>query len=94
VFPLSEYSADEIPPGLAPLSSSPVADRDYVSVADDSCVARIGQTDGGPARTGRDQVCAALADAGLFKDPGDALTALAAGAAHFYRRAPLVQNPG
>lgn len=94
VFPLSEYSADEIPPGLAPLSSSPVADRDYVSVADDSCVARIGQTDRGPARTGRDQVCAALAGAGLFKDPGDGLTALAAGAAHFYRRAPLVQNPG
>lgn len=94
VFPLGEYSADEIPPGLAPLSSSPVADRDYVSVADDSCVARIGQTDRGPARTGRDQMCAALADAGLFKDPGDGLTALAAGAAHFYRRAPLVQNPG
>ncbi|QNP74857.1 hypothetical protein IAG44_39035 [Streptomyces roseirectus] len=94
VFPLSDYSADEIPPGLAPLSSSPVADRDYVSVADDSCVARIGQTDRGPARTGRDQVCAALADAGLFKDPCDGLTALAAGAAHLYHRAPLVQNPG
>ncbi|MEU3986308.1 DUF6603 domain-containing protein [Streptomyces sp. NPDC026672] len=94
VFPLSDYSADEIPPGLAPLTSSPVADRDYVSVADDSCVARIGQADQGPARAGRDQVCAALADAGLFEDPGDGLTALAAGAAHFYRRAPLVQNPG
>ncbi|MEV7286125.1 DUF6603 domain-containing protein [Streptomyces sp. NPDC093252] len=93
VFPLSEYSADEIPPGLAPLPTAPVADRDYVSVPDDACVARIGRTDGGTARTGRDQVGAALADAGLLKDPGDALTALAAGATHLYHRAPLVQNP-
>ncbi len=66
VFPLGEYSADEIPPGLAPLPSSPVADRDYVSVPDDTCVRRIAETDRGTARTGRDQVRAALVDAGLL----------------------------
>ncbi|MFJ4682777.1 DUF6603 domain-containing protein [Streptomyces sp. NPDC088789] len=93
VFPLSEYTADEIPPGLAPLPSAPVPDRDYVCVPDDSCVERIGATDRGPARTGRDQVCAALADAGLFSGPADTLAALAAGAAHLYSRAPLSQNP-
>ncbi|MFE4512971.1 DUF6603 domain-containing protein [Kitasatospora sp. NPDC056783] len=92
VFPLSEYSADEIPPGLAPLPSAP-ADRDDVFVPDDTSVRRIGQTDRGPARTGRDQVCAALVDAGLLDGPSDALSTLAAGAGHFFGQAPMVRNP-
>ncbi|MEU9331747.1 DUF6603 domain-containing protein [Streptomyces sp. NPDC048290] len=93
VVPLSEYRADEIPPGLSPLPTVPVADGEYTGVPDDSCVARIGETDRGAARSGRDQVGAALADAGLFDGPAEALTALAADAGHLYRRAPLVRNP-
>ncbi|QDY80051.1 DUF6603 domain-containing protein [Streptomyces qinzhouensis] len=93
VFPLSEYSADEIPPGLAPLPPSSVPDRDHLCVPDDSSVDRIGRIDRGTARTGRDQLCAALADAGLFSGPADPLAGLAAGAAHLYSRAPLTRNP-
>ncbi|MFF3551783.1 DUF6603 domain-containing protein [Streptomyces tsukubensis] len=93
VFPLGEYTEDEIPPGLAPLPSSPVPDRGLLCVPDDSAVDRIGSIDRGTARTGRDQLCAALADAGLFGGPADTLAGLAAGAAHLYSRAPLVRNP-
>ncbi|MFE4667187.1 DUF6603 domain-containing protein [Streptomyces sp. NPDC056716] len=93
VFPLSEYTSDEIPPGLAPLPSSPVADGDYVPVPDDACVERIARIDRGTARAGRDQVWAALADAKLLDGPSDTLTALAAGAGHLYSQAPMVQNP-
>ncbi|MFJ8229983.1 DUF6603 domain-containing protein [Streptomyces sp. NPDC094448] len=93
VFPLGEYTADEIPPGLAPLPSSPVPDRGFLCVPDDSSVDRIGSIDRGTARTGRDLLYAALADAGLFGGPADTPAGLAAGAAHLYSRAPLVRNP-
>ncbi|MFF3755349.1 DUF6603 domain-containing protein [Streptomyces sp. NPDC002018] len=93
VFPLSEYEADEIPPGLAPLPQHPAANRDFVSVPDSSCVDLIGRADRGVARTGRDQVYEALADAKLLTGRGDTLAALAAGAGHFYSQAPLAQNP-
>ncbi|MFE4171688.1 DUF6603 domain-containing protein [Streptomyces sp. NPDC056909] len=93
VFPLSEYEADEIPPGLAPLPQHPAANGDFVSVPDSSCVDLIGRADRGEARTGRDQVYAALADAKLLTGGSDTLTALAAGAGHFYSQAPLAQNP-
>ncbi|MGV9313936.1 DUF6603 domain-containing protein [Streptomyces sp. NPDC003691] len=93
VFPLGTYTADEIPPGLAPLPSSPVPGGDPVGVPDDSCVERIAETDRGTARAGRDLLCAALADAGLFSGPADTLAGLAADAAHLYSRAPLTRYP-
>ncbi|MEW1546983.1 DUF6603 domain-containing protein [Streptomyces tsukubensis] len=93
VFPLGEYTEDEIPPGLAPLLSSPVPDRGFLCVPDDSSVDRIGSIDRGTARTGRDRLYAALTDAGLYGGPADALAGLAAGASRLYSRAPLVRNP-
>jgi hypothetical protein len=92
VFPLSEYDADEIRPGLSPLPQHPAANRDVVCVPDRSCVDLIGSTDRGAPKDGRDQVYAALADAKLFTGPNDALTALAAGAGHLYSQAPMTQN--
>ncbi|CAI7976495.1 conserved hypothetical protein [Frankia sp. Hr75.2] len=93
VFPLSEYSEDELPPGLSPLPREPAANHDFVGVPDPSCVDLLGRLDRGDARSGRDQMYAALADAKLLTDLGDsALAGLAAGAAHFYSEAPMVQS--
>jgi hypothetical protein len=93
VFPLSEYSEDELPPGLSPLPREPAANRDFVGVPDPSCVDLLGRLDRGDARSGRDEMYAALADAKLLTDLDDsALAGLAAGAAHFYSQAPMIQS--
>nr|WP_219826014.1 hypothetical protein [Nonomuraea typhae] len=94
VFPLSEYSEDELPPGLSPLPLRPAANDDFVFAADASCVALIGRADRGDAKNGRDQVYAALTEAGLLTGPNDALTGLADGAGHLYGEAPMTQNAG
>ncbi|EFC79450.1 DUF6603 domain-containing protein [Parafrankia sp. EUN1f] len=93
VFPLSEYSEDELPSGLSPLPRQPAANGDYLGVPDPTSVELLGRLDRGDARSGRDEMYAALADAKLLTDLGDrALVGLAAGAAHFYSQAPMVQN--
>ncbi|MCM3887647.1 DUF6603 domain-containing protein [Frankia sp. R82] len=99
VFPLSEYSEDELPPGLSPLPRQPAANRDYLGVPDPTCVELLGCLDRGDARSGREQMFAALTDAKLLTDldgrigPDDqALAGLAAGAAHFYSQEPMVQS--
>ncbi|WP_220447751.1 DUF6603 domain-containing protein [Nonomuraea diastatica] len=92
VFPLSEYSQDELPPGLSPLLRHPGANHDFVSVPDSSCVDLIGRADRGNARNGRDAVYAALAEAKLFTGPNDALAGLAEGAGHLFSQAPMTQN--
>ncbi|MFI6497971.1 DUF6603 domain-containing protein [Nonomuraea typhae] len=94
VFPLSEYSEDELPPGLSPLPLRPALNDDYVFAADASCVDLIGRAGQGEAQNGRDQVYAALAEAKLFTGPHDALTGLANGAGHLYGEAPMTQNAG
>ncbi|MCK9925361.1 hypothetical protein MXD61_26390 [Frankia sp. AgPm24] len=91
VFPLSEYDADELTPGLSPLPREPSVTGEVVGVPDPSSVDLLGHLDRGDARGGREQMYAALAAAKLLTDLDDsALTGLAAGAAHFYRQAPLV----
>ncbi|MEX5636967.1 DUF6603 domain-containing protein [Parafrankia sp. FMc2] len=93
VFPLSEYSEDELPPGLSPLPREPAANRDVVGVPDPSCVDLLRRLDRGDARSGRDEMYAALADAKLLTDLHDStLAGLAAGAAHFYSQAPMIQS--
>ncbi|MEO3813963.1 DUF6603 domain-containing protein [Sphaerisporangium sp. B11E5] len=94
VFPLSEYSEDELPPGLSPLPRHPAANGDFVLTPDPSCVDLIGRADRGDARNGRDQVYAALADAKLFTGPNDSLAGLAADAGHLFGQAPMTQAPG
>jgi hypothetical protein len=94
VFPLSEYSEDELLPGLSPLPLQPAANGDFVSTPDPSCVNLIGRADRGDARSGRDQVYTALADAKLFTGPNDSLADLAAGAGHLFGQAPMTQDAG
>ncbi|MFF4615176.1 DUF6603 domain-containing protein [Nonomuraea jabiensis] len=94
VFPLSEYSEDELPPGLSPLPQHPTANPDFVSAADASCVDLIGHADRGQAKDGRDQLYAALAEAKLFTGPNDSLAGLAQGAGHLFSQAPMTQNAG
>ncbi|MFB9248213.1 DUF6603 domain-containing protein [Sphaerisporangium melleum] len=94
VFPLSEYTEDELPPGLSPLPLHPAANHDFVSAEDPSCADLIGRTDRGEAKDGRDQVYAALADAELYTGPNDTLTGLAQGAGHLFSQAPMTQNAG
>ncbi|MCG5217326.1 DUF6603 domain-containing protein [Streptosporangium soli] len=94
VFPLSEYSEDELPPGLSPLPRRPAANGDFVSAPDPSCVDLIGRTDRGDAKNGRDQVYAALADAKLFTGPNDSLAGLAGNAGHLFSQAPMTQDAG
>ncbi|MFC7588183.1 hypothetical protein ACFQYP_34155 [Nonomuraea antimicrobica] len=92
VFPLSEYTEDELPPGLSPFPRQPAANHDFAFTTDASCVDLIGRADRGDAKLGRDQVYAALADAKLFTGPNDTLAALAQGAGHLYSQAPMTQN--
>ncbi|GAA0926337.1 DUF6603 domain-containing protein [Nonomuraea longicatena] len=94
VFPLSEYTEDELPPGLSPLPLRPAVNDDFAFAAEASSVDLIGHADRGDARTGRDQVYAALAEAKLFTGPNDSLAGLANGAGHLYGQAPMVQNAG
>ncbi|MEV4180612.1 DUF6603 domain-containing protein [Streptosporangium canum] len=94
VFPLSEYSEDELPPGLSPLPRHPAANHDFVSVADASCADLIGRADRGDAKDGRDQVYAALAEAKLFTGPNDTLAGLAQSAGHLFGQAPMTQDAG
>ncbi|WP_433238013.1 DUF6603 domain-containing protein [Streptosporangium sp. CA-135522] len=94
VFPLSEYSEDELPPGLSPLPQHPAANHDFVSAADPSCVDLIGRADRGDAKDGRDQVYAALAEAKLFTGSNDTLAGLAQGAGHLFSQAPMTQDAG
>ncbi|MFC7590774.1 hypothetical protein ACFQYP_49170 [Nonomuraea antimicrobica] len=94
VFPLSEYTEDELPPGLSPLPRQPAANVDFVFAAEASSVDLIGRADRGDAKLGRDQVYAALADAKLFTGPNDTLAGLAQGAGHLYSQAPMTQDAG
>ncbi|MGW4797781.1 DUF6603 domain-containing protein, partial [Nonomuraea sp. NPDC004297] len=94
VFPLSEYTEDELPPGVSPLPPHPAANADFASADDPSCVDLIGRTDQADARTGRDQLYAALADAKLFTGPNDPLTHLARDAGHLFSQAPMTQDTG
>ncbi|WP_253194943.1 DUF6603 domain-containing protein [Streptomyces sp. MP131-18] len=89
VFPLSEYSEDELPPGLSPLPRQPDVNGGFAGTPDSSSVDLIGRADRGAAKDGRDQVYAALAEAGLLSGPNDALTGLAANAGHLYGQAPM-----
>ncbi|MGW4792093.1 DUF6603 domain-containing protein [Nonomuraea sp. NPDC004297] len=94
VFPLSEYTEDELPPGLSPLLRPPAANDDFAFATEASCVDLIAQADRGVARDGRDQVYAALAEAKLFTGPNDALAGLAQGAGHLFGQAPMTQDTG
>ncbi|GAA1514340.1 hypothetical protein GCM10009677_54450 [Sphaerisporangium rubeum] len=94
VFPLSEYSEDELQPGLSPLPRQPTADGDFAFTSEPSCVDLIGRADRGDARNGRDQVYAALADAKLFTGPNDSLADLAGNAGHLFGQAPMTQDAG
>ncbi|MGK8486366.1 DUF6603 domain-containing protein [Nocardia asiatica] len=92
VFPLSEYDAEEIPPGLSPLPLHPEPNRDHVFAPDSTAVRLISDLDTDPVRNRRDQIFAALTDAALFTGPNDHLTGLAAGASHLYNQAPMIRK--
>jgi hypothetical protein len=94
VFPLSEYTEDELPPGLSPLPLRPADNADFAFAADASSVDLIGRADRGDAKDGRDLVYAALAEAKLLTGPNDSLAGLANGAGHLYGQAPMTQDAG
>ncbi|WP_174186983.1 DUF6603 domain-containing protein [Nocardia barduliensis] len=94
VFPLSAYDAEEIPPGLSPLPLHPEPNSDHVFTPDPAAVRLIGDVDTDPVRSRREQVFAALADAGLLTGPSDGLAELASGVGHLYSQAPMIRKAG
>ncbi|HEY0172606.1 MAG TPA: DUF6603 domain-containing protein, partial [Pyrinomonadaceae bacterium] len=93
VVPLSKLSEEYVvPPGAAPLSTSPAYSNDYVPTFDDESVGLIGALMRSPARGARDALYAALSGAQVYAGANGALDHMAAKAAHLFSEPPMQQS--